>query len=488
MSPAQNLQEPRRLRSLFPFLAAAAGLSLCITATRPEELTLSATPVSSTVDETAPLPLHEAPSNARAPLTQLEAQAPRDLEALLAQVHEAFLKRDSLQLGGALEELLIEPELALELLDGLQAQRWGRNEDTLTPIEDGARIAIGAGAALYSSERTPLEPAFAERFIAHSIESLSLMRPLLARCVAEELARAEADGVRVLDARCLPLILRLHWAHPESRDLYELLLETVAGSEDADSAAIARLLFSNEEDPGLLRIALARLLKDDPAHWIGVANEWYERAESSAVRAALASAVTAAARPEDAARFLAHAASSRLHAQAASLAARDGGLEALADEYEARLSMGDDPAARRALVSGLARDPDLCLGIARTDPDRGVRGQALLSATVRTTSREALDVVRAAWQSADDRHYGVEPRHLVWSAANAVSRVSPELRPEAVELLRSLASDPELPHEARADACQRLSRWLPVHEHAALRAELSAILTTNETHTIPELR
>jgi hypothetical protein len=170
------------------------------------------------------------------------------------------------------------------------------------------------------------------------------------------------------------------------------------------------------------------------------------------------------------------------------LAARDGGLDALADEYEARLSTGDDPAARRALVSGLARDSDLCLGIARTDPDRAVRGQALLSATVRTSSREALDVVRAAWQSADDRHYGVAPRHLVWSAANAISRVAPELRSEAVELLRSLASDPELPHEARADACARLSRWLPTHEHAALRAELTTTQTTNETHTLPELR
>lgn len=488
MPPLQNAREPRRLLSLLPFLAAAAGLGLCVKAVRPAEPAALTATAETSADQAAPLPLHKTASSARVALTQIEARPPVDLESLLVQTHEAFLRRDSVHLGAALEELLIDPELALELLDGLKAQRWGCDEDALTPTEDGARIAIGAGAALYSSEQTPTEPEFAGRFIVGTIESLPLMRPLLARYVAKELARAEVGGARVLGARWLPIILRLRWANPEARHLYEILLEGVTESEDADSAAIAHLLFSDEEDPALLRIALARLLKDDPAHWIGVANEWYERAESNTLRSALASAVAAAAPCDDAARFLAHAASSTLHAQTASLAGRAGGLEALADEYEVRLSMGDDPAARRALVSGLARDPDLCLGIARTDPDRGVRGQALLSATVRTTSREAIDVVRAAWQSADDRHYGVEPRHLVWSAANAVSRVAPELRSEAVELLRSLASDPELPHEARTDACARLRRWLPTHEHAVLRAELSKALTANETHTITELR
>ena len=117
-----------------------------------------------------------------------------------------------------------------------------------------------------------------------------------------------------------------------------------------------------------------------------------------------------------------------------------------------------------------------------------MRGQALLSATAAGVSEEALDILRAAWHAGEDPYYGVAPRHLVWSAANAISRVTPELRSEAVELLRSLATDPELPHEARADACSRLSRWLPTHEHAALRAELTTTQTTTETHTIPELR
>ena len=237
-----------------------------------------------------------------------------------------------------------------------------------------------------------------------------------------------------------------------------------------------------------MRVALSRLLKDDPAHWFGVASEWYERADSIPMRAAIASAVAAAAPTRDAARFLARAASPLLHAQAAILAARDGGMDSLSDEYEARLSVGDDPAARRALVSGLARDSDLCLGIARTDPDRGVRGQALLSATVRSSSREALDVIEAAWHAADDERYGVAPRHLVWSAANAVSRVEPELRTEAVELLRSLASDPALPNEVRSDACARLRRWLPTHEHSALTALLSSMNTTQETQNTQELR
>jgi hypothetical protein len=432
-------------------------------------------------NETEPLPFTQTNQSARTSLTPSTSDSVHALEALLLTTHDAFAARDSRQLGATLEELLINSDVALLLIDGLKTQRWGRADEALTPSEDGARIAIGAGVALYSSAHSPAATDFGERFITALLESLPLMRPLLAPCIAEELARAEVNDAPVLNAPWLPLILQLRWAHPESRHIYDLLLQALLGSEEADSAVIARLLFSGEEDPGLLRVALLRLLKDDPAHWFGVASEWYERADSIPMRAAIASAVAAAAPTRDAARFLAQAASPLLHAQAASLAARDGGMDSLSHEYEARLSAGDDPSARRALVSGLARDSDLCLGIARTDPDRSVRGQALLSATVRSSSREALDVIEAAWQAADDERYGVAPRHLVWSAANAVSRVEPELRTAAVGLLRSLASDPALPHEVRADACARLRRWLPTHEHSALTALLSSMNATQDT-------
>ena len=155
---------------------------------------------------------------------------------------------------------------------------------------------------------------------------------------------------------------------------------------------------------------------------------------------------------------------------------REGLLRHTLDEYEERLLTEDDPLGRRALVVGLVREPDLCLGIARTDPDAGVRGQALLSATATGVSEEALDVLGAAWQAGEDPYYGVAPRHLVWASANAALHASPGLRPVAVDLLRSLAADPTFPGPVRWDACDRLERWLPDAVHAALEAELSLSL------------
>ena len=485
-SPPKH-EEPQALRGLLPFFLAGCLLWLAvhlIQPAAPEPILLAADtdPPAPTAYQTLSIA-----SGHRTPIAPRQPPTPAKLlEELLLQAHTAFEARDADTLSTILEDILIDPNNAMAIIDGLATQRWGQGSEPLTPQEDGARLALSAGATLYATDATPTDPSFAEEFLAQAFESLPRMRPRLVLPIAAELARAEVEGVRVIGAEWLPHILRLRWQHPDLRPALDLLLEAVCADEHADGSLLARLFLSDEEDPGLLRIALARLLADDPVHWLGVANEWFEHAPDLATRSALASAVAAAAPPADAARFLADAADPGLFAQVSTLASRPGGLDALADHYEERLLTLDDPGARRALVVGLAREPDLCLGIARTDPDRGVRGQALLSATVRSVSPEALDVLRAAWESGDDPHYGVEPRHLVWAAANTALRAGSDLRPAAVELLRSLAADPALPHAARADACRRLARWLPASEHAALTTGLAASRVTISTPTDPQ--
>ena len=270
-------EEPHTVRALLPILALVTALALCVDAVRPEPQGPKANATSTQTEPAEPLPPNAMAQSQRAALVEVEEADAVELEVLLQRAHQALVMRDASALSAALEAVLIDPMLALEVLDGLKAQRWfeGDLEGPLTPIEDGARLAVGAAAALYQSPNTPTDPAFGERFLELSLESLPSLRPRLARCIADELARAEVEGARVLGARCLPLILRLRWAHPESRAVYDPLLEVICSDEDADSAALARLLFSEEEDPGLLRVALARLLRDDPAHRVGGAGDWF---------------------------------------------------------------------------------------------------------------------------------------------------------------------------------------------------------------------
>ena len=68
-------------------------------------------------------------------------------------------------------------------------------------------------------------------------------------------------------------------------------------------------------------------------------------------RAALASAVASSAPLEEAARFFADVADAELTAELCVLAARDGGVEELADLYEERLLSEDDPLAARSRAS-----------------------------------------------------------------------------------------------------------------------------------------
>ncbi|MCH2106366.1 MAG: hypothetical protein MK291_06970, partial [Planctomycetes bacterium] len=308
---------------------------------------------------------------------QPESTAAVALTDLLLEAHRSFHARDSAALSLALESILLDPERSLELLDGLAQGRWTESDLPLSAAEDGARLAVGAGAALYSSDESPTEPAFAERFLGQALTSLLKMRGGLAELMARELARAEVEGERVFGARWLPRLLHLRWKHPERSALFDPLLEAACSDEDADGALLARLLLSGEEDPGLLRVALGRLLLEDSLHWMSVARDWFDRARDIETRAALASAVATSAPLEEASRFFADVADPELTGELRALAGRDGGTDELEDLYEERLLSEDDPIGRRAVVSGHLSAPDLCLGLARTAPAAGVRGPAL---------------------------------------------------------------------------------------------------------------
>jgi|GEM_PF-5848577 len=461
----------------------ALGLVLCALglllwlAARPGDPAPRITELKPTAEQVSAPTQAETSHPERVPLAEpSEAQTEAPLTDLLLEAHRAFHARDSAALSEALESILIEPASALEVLEGLTTNRWFEPALPLSAAEDGARLAIGAGAALYASSESPTEAAFSERFLSRALTALLEMRAGLAELMTRELARAEVEGARVWGAEWLPRLLHLRWRHPDRAALFDLLLETACRGADADGALLTRLLLSGEEDPGLLRVALGRLLREDPLHWMSVARDWYERASDIETRSALASAIATAAPLPEATRFFADVSDPTLLAELRSLATREGGARELADLYEERLLSEDDPRGRRTIVSGLVHEPDLCLGIARTDPDSGVRGQALLTATVDGVSEESLDILRAAWRAGEDPYYGVAPRHLVWASSNAALHATEDLRPVALQLLRSLALDHSFPASVRLDACERLERWLTPSDHAALEAELSSSL------------
>ena len=177
---------------------------------------------------------------------QPESTAAVALTDLLLEAHRSFHARDSAALSLALESILLDPERSLELLDGLAEGRWAEAHLPLSAAEDGARLAVGAGTALYSSDESPTEAAFSERFLGHALTSLLKMRGGLAELMARELARAEVEGERVFGARWLPRLLHLRWKHPERSALFDTLLEAACSDEDADGALLARLLLSGE--------------------------------------------------------------------------------------------------------------------------------------------------------------------------------------------------------------------------------------------------
>ena len=157
------------------------------------------------------------------------------------------------------------------------------------------------------------------------------------------------------------------------------------------------------------------------------------------------------------------------------LGAREGGFLALEAGYQELLERGADPAARRMLVMGMfgAGGGDLArvTGIALSDPDAAVRGQAWLTWTsspaYRPAARDLVDLRLA-------RERGVADVHAIGAARNLARRAEGGLRQGALAFLRELALDDRARLRDRRAALEALSAYVGEAERRDLEARLAA--------------
>jgi hypothetical protein len=311
--------------------------------------------------------------------------------------------------------------------------------------------------------------------------SLPAWDPLERRPLVNGLAGLTTDGRHVLRARWVPRLLDLLHAHPKLEPTWvQLLHVAIRDLPNDDRAAWMTTLLAESSGPGALELAWSQLLALDPdgRHLRMVLSRLDDPELDRRRRAALMQAVAIAAEPRRAAEVLGARALPEHLVQLHTLGARPDGVEALREEYTALVSGNLRATGRRLLVAGMshASTPEL-LGIATTDPDATVRGQALVTATASTLRHEApdaLETVRNAWRQREDPWVSATPHQVLMSASN-LARLGPQSQHGALALLREIALGDNVDRRTRDSAIARLKRWVPEDEHARLAAEAALV-------------
>tara|TARA_R110002072_G_scaffold80149_1_gene184344 strand:- start:6255 stop:7712 length:1458 start_codon:yes stop_codon:yes gene_type:complete len=386
----------------------------------------------------------------------------------------------------AVLEPLLRPLVRAPALmnDVLALAVGGALDDTLDPGRLG-RLgilrSILTATALYDS--TPLMdlPGVTredgDALLDQLLGSLPAWDPLEREPLVSGLVGLTTEGRFVLRARHVPRLLDLLHEHPELEDVWiRLLRVAIRDLPDGERALWMNALLAESSDPAVLELAWAQLLALDPdqRHLRMVMTLLDDPELDRTRRAALMQAVASAAEPRLAAEVLGARARPEHLMQLHTLGVRPGGVDALRDEYTVLVSGNLRAEGRRLLVAGMshASTPEL-LGIATTDPDPMVRGQALVTATASTLRHEApdaLETVCNAWRQREDPWVGTTPHQVLMSASN-LARLGPDSRRGALSLLREIALGDDVDRRTRESAVARLRRWIPEDEHAQLQAE-----------------
>jgi hypothetical protein len=387
------------------------------------------------------------------------------------------------RLPAHLAPLLRAPDNALRTLQLLRERRLAGHAWT-PAARGGAVLLLTVASAAYAAPPAEGELAGLEVRVDGRALVLALLNDLHAFAdvvrarLVESLRAVRLEGRLVLDASYLDAILRLRALHPEARAAYGELLLLVADDLGADERAALHTLFVSEtDDPTLMKVALANLLRSaDGAPYVQLAARLLaDGALDARVRRELLQAVAASAPVDAAATLLAeHARASDL-AQATTLGMRRGGAEALGVEYTRLVTNDTDPAARRLLVAGMAlSDHGALLGITRTDPHDAVRGQALVSLSVGAGAPPAgaLEQLETGWRERRDPFTGIPAADATTAAGNLARRTRGAERERALDVLREVARAAEVEGTQRARALATLGRYVTEEEHAALLWEL----------------
>ena len=389
------------------------------------------------------------------------AAEPEDLVALLRRVALAYAAQDEDELGRLLTQLLGHPARCEEVL--LLLEKGGLHEDELA--RSGAVFALGAALSCYASATHPVE-VDAHAFTVHVLEGLADVPPPEQLDLADQLIQAR-DGERyVLDLAYLGKILELRGLHPEQAELYSSLLVHMSENlSDARGLEEFRALFLTEgQDPTAVKLSLAALLRADASSWLPLAEQLFADGHGNApLRSAIAYAIATAAPVEAASASLARLANTGMYTEFALLGMREGGSEALAARYSELAAAGGNALARKMLVSGLrTEDEAVMVGISATDPDPGVRTQALLTSSLgRASGPGLLDQLESLHAQRGDPAHGIGTTQALLVAGNVLINSDGAQRERAKEFLLRIAGDPAERDADRLAAAHALKPWMP---------------------------
>jgi len=406
------------------------------------------------------------PSTARedlAPPAQAAPAAPadEDLVSLLRRVAIAYAEQDSPALTELLTGLLGTPARCEEAL--LLLEKGGLHEDELACA--GAVFTLGAAVQCYGSATRSIS-VDAHAFTVHVLEGLADVQPPEQQDLAEQLIQAR-DGERyVLDLSYLGKILELRGLHPEQAEVYSGLLVHLAEnlSDERGLEEFRALFLTAGQDPTAVKLSLSALLRTDATSWLPMAENLFADARGNGpLRSAIAYAIASAAPVQLAADSLTRLANTGMYTEFALLGMREGGSEALAAHYNELVAAGGNAVARKLLVSGLRNETEpVLVGIAATDPDPGVRTQALLTSSLgRASGPELLDRLESLHARRSDPAQGIGTTQAVLVAGNVLINSAGAKRERAKEFLLHIAGDASESDNDRLSAARTLAPWMP---------------------------
>ena len=421
--------------------------------------------------------------------------------AELAPVDDGSLYARLVRIGSIDDPSLLEFELEPLLAEPVHMQRVvellreGVLEDVGTQVVGGSLAELGASKAIFFAAASYCassadRPAFipwgvdGHEFMLRVLNAMAHMRLEVAINLATMLGRITIDGRLLVDSSYLTIVRALRSSYPERREVFDKLL-TYIGEDLGEQERLALYsLFMNEvDDPELFKDALAQLLRsENSALVMTYAEDVYTQNPSDrGLRRAIRQAIASAAPVDEAARFFARSTDHEEMAfvELSTLGMRAGGGDAVAEEYNALVSTNADPNKRALLVFGMeSLGQELLKGIAETDVDANVRGQARVLMSVGqdwTPDEHDLEALQLGYEQRDDPLLGLSVSSTVMVAKNLAMHAPagrPELRSGAVELLRKVVENEELQSWDRERALHALSPYLSELEQALLADQL----------------
>lgn len=407
-----------------------------------------------------------------------------ELRALLLMIAAA---RDESDIEEALKPIALNPKSGLRVLAMLEQGLLKTSVSDLSEEERGAVQALVFLAAIYNGgESTGFLQAEGvhvdgRAFLVKVLRALPNIPSPAKGALAEGLGSVTIEGEHLIDMTYLDEILQLRSKSPDDRELFSALLENMAGELSESERQDFYTLFVTEiDDPTMVRVALSNLLQGAQAERFAALAQLLldeHGHESPALRREILGAVAASAPPKLAAEFLGKNAASDLLAEFHNLGGRPGGLDALADEYNSLVAGGLRPEARKLLVSGMEGE-ELLVGIAKTDPDPVVRGQALLTATLDSAGASGIvfDTLESAWLNRGDGAAGMPTYQIISSAGNLANpgQHSPENSKKAVALLKTIASSEGLSTSEQKSVFGKLKLVLSAEEFESFKYSIGA--------------